>query len=83
MKLLKVKSRPYACDKCGAMHQRTTNHKGQIYNQKCDNWPCTAGCFDFTSMSYWGGATVLKTTRFYRNAGDKKKAWLYFKKAGR
>jgi len=50
-----IQYRPFSCDKCGCIHSIQTNHKGQVYNQKCQNRPCTAGCFDYASMSFWGG----------------------------
>ena len=51
--------RPFACDRCGCIHHVQTNHEGQIYSQKCKNWPCTAGCGDYTSMTYWGGNVAI------------------------
>lgn len=62
---MKVKYRKYKCDKCGAIHIVQTNHMGKIYMQKCKNWGCTSGCYDFTSMSFYNGKTVIKTTNFY------------------
>ena len=74
-----IKYRPFSCDKCGAIHSIQTNHKGQVYNQKCQNWPCTAGCFDYASMTYWGGETVEKIARATNEFGQKRK--LVFKKS--
>ena len=75
----KIEYRPFSCDKCGCMHEIQTNHKGQVYNQKCQNWPCTAGCFDYASMTYWGGETVEKIARARNEYGNKRK--LIFKKS--
>ena len=55
MTILPIAHRPFACDKCGCMHLIETNHEGQVYGQKCRNWPCTSGRFQTTSMTYWGG----------------------------
>ena len=76
---MKVAYRKFACDKCGAIHDLQTNHEGQVYNQKCNNWPCTAGRFDYTSMTFWGGKIEVKETGFYKNVGDIEKARLEFK----
>ena len=76
---MKIAYRKFACDKCGAIHEIQTNHKGQVYSQKCQNWPCTAGCFDFTPMTFWGGKVELKEMGFYERAGDLEKAKLFFK----
>ena len=75
----KIEYRPFSCDKCGAIHSIQTNHKGQVYNQKCQNWPCTAGCFDYTSMSFWGGETEEKIARARDEFGNERK--LIFKKS--
>ena len=80
MRTLKIKYRQFACDKCGAIHSIQTNHKGKVYNQKCKNWPCTSGCFDYTTMSYWGGKTEIKETRFIKPPDYKNKVKLLFKK---
>ena len=76
---MKLAYRSFACDKCGAIHSLQTNHEGQVYNLKCDNWLCTPGCFDYTSMTFWGGKTELKETEFYWRACDEQKAKLIFK----
>ena len=47
-----IQYRLFSCDKCGCIHSIQTNHKGKVYSQKCQNWPCTAGCGDYTSMSH-------------------------------
>lgn len=78
--MLKVKYRQFACDKCGTIHQLQTNHKGQVYNQKCKNWPCTPGCFDFTTMSYHSGPTEERETIFYTPPNYLTKTRLLFKK---
>jgi len=75
----KIEYRQFSCDKCGCIHSIQTNHKGQVYNQKCKNWPCTAGCFDYTNMTYWGGETVEKIARATDEFGQKRK--LIFKKS--
>lgn len=62
---MKLQYRVFSCDKCGAIHNIQTNHKGQVYSQKCKNWSCTPGCFDYTSMTFYGGKTVVKETSFY------------------
>lgn len=77
--MLKVKYRQFACDKCGCIHSIQTNHQGQVYQQKCQNWPCTSGCFDYTSMSFWGGETVEKIARARNEYGNERK--LFFKKS--
>ena len=75
----KIEYRPFSCDKCGCIHSIQTNHKGQVYNQKCQNWPCTAGCFDYASMTFWGGETVEKIARARDEYGNIRK--LIFKKS--
>jgi len=75
----KIEYRPFSCDKCGCIHFIQTNHKGQVYNQKCQNWPCTAGCFDYASMTFWGGQTVEKIARARNEFGNERK--LIFKKS--
>lgn len=62
MKLLKIEYRPFACDKCGAVQLQQTNHKGQIYNVKCKNWPCTPGQGMYTTMTFYDGPTEKRTT---------------------
>lgn len=79
MKILEIKYRSFSCDKCGCINIMRTNHEGQVYNQKCENWPCTAGCFDYTSMTFWGGETVEKIARATNEFGQKRK--LVFKKS--
>lgn len=76
----KIEYRQYACDKCGAIHSQQTNHRGKIYGQKCKNWPCTAGVFDFTSMSFYSGETEERETNFYREPDYNNKVKLFFKK---
>lgn len=80
--MLKVKYRQFACDKCGAIHSIQTNHKGQVYRQKCKNWPCTAGCFDFTSMTFYNGPIEERVTSFYTPPDYTNKTRLFFKKEG-
>ena len=75
----KIEYRPFSCDKCGCIHSIQTNHKGQVYHQKCQNWPCTAGCFDYASMTFWGGETVEKIARARDEYGNIRK--LIFKKS--
>jgi hypothetical protein len=69
----KIEYRPFSCDKCGCIHSIQTNHKGQVYAQKCKNWPCTSGCFDYTSMTYWGGKTIEKIARARDEYGNIRK----------
>lgn len=76
--MLKIKYRPFSCDKCGCIHIIQCNHKGQVYSQKCKNWPCTAGQGDYTSMTYWGGKQVKKIARATDEFGNIRK--LFFKK---
>lgn len=79
---MRIEHRPFACDKCGAIHQIETNHEGQVYSQKCKNWPCTAGVGSFTSMSFWAGPVEERETNFYAKAGDKDKVRMLFKLEG-
>ena len=74
-----IKYRPFSCDKCWAIHSIQTNHKGQVYSQKCKNWPCTSGCCDFTSMTDYGGETIEKIARARDEYGNIRK--LIFKKS--
>ncbi len=76
---MKIEYRQFACDKCGAIHQQQTNHEGQVYMQKCNNWPCTPGVSQYTSMSFWNGSTEEKETSFYRANDINNKVRMLFK----
>lgn len=74
--ILELTYRPFACDKCGTMHMQQTNHSGQIYNVKCNNWPCTPGEGEYTTMSFWDGPTEKYETTFVRSTCSSDLVWL-------
>ena len=74
-----VENRNFSCDKCGAIHKKQTNHKGQIYMQKCDNWGCTSGAGQYTSMTCWEGDIIERKCNFYRTPDYENKVKMMFK----
>lgn len=77
---MKVQYRQFSCNKCGAIHSKQTNHKGTIYNQKCKNWSCTPGMYDYTTMSFYVGEIEERETNFYTPPNYSEKTKLFFKK---
>jgi hypothetical protein len=62
---MKLKYRPFQCDNCGTIHSIQTNHEGQVYAQKCKNWPCTPGFHHYVSMTFFPGTAENIEATFY------------------